>query len=276
MDGRIAARLALDGRFARLFLGIAIAALPRFAEGADVALSRNFNVLAPDQGLANAVLAQAESFRSEVAKEWLGQDLPTGAGPAMITVTESGDEDVGLTWPIDSSRRKYHKVWLRTSRKQALGSTLRHEIVHVVFATRFPDRLPVWVEEGIAGLSDDPERAQIRRRRIAELAHSRDWPRLETLFEERRIAPSHQAGYSVSTSLVEYLLSRGDKRTLLRFAATGKEEGWATAVNRYYGLRNVRDLEAEWQAWADRVARSGDSPILPVAHRLPARRPNRP
>ena len=276
MDGRIAARLAVDGRFTRLLLGIVVAAIPCFAQASGVALSRNFNVLAPDQGLANAVLTRAESFRREIAKEWLGEDLPAGAGPAMITVTESRDEDVGLTWPIDNSQREYHKVWLRTSRQRALGSTLRHEIVHVVFATRFPDRLPVWVEEGIAGLSDDAERARIRQARIAELAHSGDWPRLETLFQERRIAPSHQANYSISTSLVEYLLSRGDKRTLLRFAATGKKEGWATAVNRYYGLPSVPDLEAEWQAWADRIGRSPGSRMLPVAHRLPAPRPNRP
>jgi hypothetical protein len=191
-------------------------------------------------------------------------------------VTEAPEEDSGLTWPIDNPQRKFHKVWLRTSRELAVGSTLRHEIVHVVFATRFPDRLPVWVEEGIAGLSDDPEREQIRQRKIAELTHSGDWPQLETLLADRRIAPSQQTSYSISTSLVEFLLSRRDKRTLLRFAATGKKEGWAAAVSRYYGLANVRHLEAEWQAWADRLARSGSGHSLPVAHRSPAPRPNRP
>ena len=276
MDGRIAVRLTVDGRLTRLVLAIGVAAIPCLAEAAGSALSRNFNVLAPDEGLAYAVLRQAETFRHQIANEWLGEDLPTGAGPAMITVTESRDEDSGLTWPIDNSQRKYHKVWLRTSRELAVGSTLRHEIVHVVFATRFPDRLPVWVEEGIAGLSDDPERAQIRQRRIAELAHSGDWPRLETLLEGRRIAPSQQTSYSISTSLVEFLLSRGGKRTLLRFATTGKKDGWATAVNRYYGLRNLGHLEAEWQAWADRIAQTGSPRFLPVAHRLPARRPDRP
>ena len=84
MDGRIAARLAVDGRINRLVLAIVVVAVPCLAEAADVALSRNFNVLAPDQGLANGVLAQAEIFRREIAKEWLGEDLPTGAGPGEV------------------------------------------------------------------------------------------------------------------------------------------------------------------------------------------------
>ena len=236
------------------------------APAAGVAFNDNFSVLASDQATADAVLAQAETFRKEIARQWLGKELPAGAGPTMITVVDSRLEDRGLTWPIDNPKRKYHKVWLRTSPDRAPGSTLRHEITHVVFATQFPHRLPAWVEEGIASLGDDPERSQIRARVIRRLARAGDWPRLETVFREPTIPTSHQAEYSIATSVVEYLLSRADGATLLRFAATGRDQGWDRAAEEHYGLRSVGDLQAAWQTWAAREVSGSTSAVLPVAY----------
>ena len=70
--------------------------------------------MAPDQAIAEAVVKQAEHFRKEAAREWLGRELPTGQGPTMITVVISSNEDDGLTWPIDTPERKFHQIWVTT------------------------------------------------------------------------------------------------------------------------------------------------------------------
>ena len=50
----------------------------------------------------------------------------------------SEEQDAGLTWAKDNPRRKYHTLYLTTTPDRALGSTLAHEMVHVVLATAIP------------------------------------------------------------------------------------------------------------------------------------------
>ena len=120
----------------RLFVFLfAAILLPATTEAAGYARSTNFNVLASDQALAESVLARAELFRQQLARQVLKRELPSGVGPTMITVLESPAENTGFTWPIDDLRRKFHKVWLRTSREAAVGNTLRRQILYVVLAT---------------------------------------------------------------------------------------------------------------------------------------------
>jgi hypothetical protein len=228
---------------------LASLAVPSLALGAGLAHNHNFIVLAPDQPLAEDVLAEAEFFRKQVAKEWLGEELPPSVGPAVIHVQLSETEDSGLTWAIDSPGRKFHKLWITTTRRGALGSTLGHEITHLVLATRFPDRLPAWAEEGAASLKDDQERIELRRRIIQWYARTGNWPNLDTIFQARTVLASDQATYSVAASLTEYLLSRGDKATFLRFAVAGKEKGWDFALQQHYSVRSAHELQATWQAW---------------------------
>jgi hypothetical protein len=222
------------------------------AHGAGFAYSENANVLAPDQSTAEAVLAQAEAYRRQVAIEWLGEELPPGEGPVAIHVQLSTREDTGLTLPIDSEQRKFHRIWLITSRERALGSTLHHEMVHAVLATRFPGRLPAWSDEGIAGTKDDPQRVLLRRQIVEQMAQTAAWPQLRTLLEAKELSANDETAYSVASSVVAFLLSRGDKPTLLQFATAGREQGWERAVQECYGFRSVAEFQTAWQGWATR------------------------
>ena len=96
------------------------------------------------QRFANQVLTKAEEYRKQIAEEWLHHELPPSVGRTIINVNLSDTEDKGLTWAIDDPRRTLHTLFLTTSRGRALGSTLKHEITHVVLATQFPypNRLP--------------------------------------------------------------------------------------------------------------------------------------
>ena len=73
-----------------------------FAAG--FAHDENFIVYAPDQDLADRVLAKAEEFRKAEAKNLLGAELEPGKGRTIITVEVSASEDSGFTWPIDCPR----------------------------------------------------------------------------------------------------------------------------------------------------------------------------
>jgi hypothetical protein len=236
-------RARLAGIAALLFLASAN------ATAAEMAYNENFVVTAAERAIANEVLAKAEQFRREVAEEWLGEELPPSIGRVMIDV-QIADGDEGKTWAIDQPDRNFHMVWLNTSRERALGSMLKHEMTHVVLATEMPGRLPAWANEGAASLADDSERIGIRRRTIAWFARTGNWPSLERILDAPNITADDKASYSVSASVAEFLLTRGDKQEFLRFAVDGKSNGWPSSLLNHYGINGVRELEQQWRDWA--------------------------
>src|SRR5262249_58312626 len=44
----------------------------------------------------------------------------------------------------------------------------------------------------------------------------------------------------------DYLVKHSDRRTFLAFVAHGMQHGWDSAVQSFYSLRNVEELEAAW------------------------------
>jgi hypothetical protein len=233
------------------FLGILLMGLPR-AAAVEYSDSPNILVTAPDRELADAVQARAKQFRREVAREWLGRELPEGLGVTMISVKISTGESECLTWPVTpGSKRRYHKVWLTTTRASALGHSLRHEMVHVVLATAaFPQRLPVFLEEGIATREDPPARLARLRQTARQQAQSGATMDFERLLTASGLNPLDGNSYSSALSLCEFLLTRGDRQTLLQFGLSGQRTGWPAALRQYYGLVSMRDLESAWRNWA--------------------------
>ena len=200
---------------------------------------------------ANRVLAKAEEYRKQIAKEWVGQKLPPSVGRTVINVKLSDAEDKGLTWAIDDPRRTLHTIYLTTSRERAIGSTLKHEITHVVLATQFPhpNRLPAWLEEGIASRYDDDARIATRQSILNWYARTRNWPKLQRVLTADRIIDDDKTAYAVSSSLVNYLLTRADKAELLRFGHAGARHGWKQALAKHYQIEGVEQLQQSWQKW---------------------------
>ncbi len=221
------------------------------------AKSDNFTVLTPKQATAQAadqyaedVLQTAELMRSEIARRWLGQELPSRQGPTIVTVSFEADSDRGLTWAIDDPRRRYHSLFLATSPELALGSTLAHEMVHVVLATRFPHpkRLPAWLEEGIASQYDDGGRQQKRQQQIMEIIRTRRWPRIAHVLAAKNIPATDTQAYTVAASVTALLLARDDdKENLLAFGQSGSQQGWDAALQEHYGITSVDQLQTIWQ-----------------------------
>jgi hypothetical protein len=237
---------------------ILAALLPATVHAYGYAFSENFIVSTPDsvsrttdQELAKQVLHRAEAFRREIALQWLGAELPKGAGQTSISVVLSASEDSGLTWAKDRPDRTLHSVYLRTSTENAVACTLHHEIVHVVLATfaPYPNRLPSWLEEGIASRYDDDTRRAAREQMRRTWVRSGQIPRLAELLENPDILSVDESAYASATSLVSFLLTKGNERTLLRFAADGQRYGWEAALRAHYRINGHAELQTQWQAW---------------------------
>ena len=205
--------------------------------------------MAADQPLADEIRDAAEGLRKQIALEWLGAELPPGKGRTVISIHVDDSANRGLTWLIDHPKRKMHSTWLTTSREGATGPLLAHEIVHVVLGTYYPGRLPAWADEGAASLQDGPQRDAIRNRILASWARDASWPEIADVLGAPTLPSSDQRAYAVAVSLTRYLLTRGDKPQLLRFAVEGREQGWDKALRTHYRIQSVDELQAAWQGW---------------------------
>lgn len=239
------------------------------ATAAGFAYGPNFLVFTPDehsredgQAVAEYILARANQLREEIAIEWLGEAIPQGIGRTSINVNFNPGAESALTWAKDRADRTLHSVYLRTTPdrvEQSLEEMLPHEMVHVVFATRFPhpNRLPAWIEEGIASRYDDSERKLIRQNTVRWFEQTNQWPQLVALFQEKQIDSDDAGSYAAAASLVDYLLSRQDRSKLIAFARDGQTKGWDNALRAHYGIESTTQLQQIWQTstgQADRVA----------------------
>ncbi len=238
------------------FLIVLLSCSPLSAAG--LAFNENFSVLTPDQTsrqqaqeLAEQVLAQADEFRHSLAVQWLGEPLDPGSGRTVITVAISND-DRAITWPIDNPKRSLHRIYLRTSVHQALGSALKHEIVHTIMATKFEGGLPAWLEEGIASRYDDPRRIAKRRSVIDHFAQTEQWPQIARVVTRKQIPTSDIAAYSIASSVTDFLLSRGDKRQLVKFGVAVGNGDSEQSLHEFYGFKTVGELQTAWQQWVRR------------------------
>lgn len=247
-----------------ILLAVILTALsPAVARTAGLASGQNFSVLTPavpsqDEGdkYARLVLDRAETFRAQFATEWLGEQLPRGEGRTVISVRFSNDENSGMTLAKDGPTHKFHNVFLASTAENAAGSMLRHEIAHTVLATRYPqpNRLPPWCEEGIATRYDNDRLLSIRQQEVRSWIRTSRVPTLAALLETDSIKSFDDTGYAAAESLVAYLLTKGDKQTLLRFADEGKRSGWDVSLRTHYRIDGLARLQRDWHDWlADSV-----------------------
>ena len=224
----------------------------------------NFIVFTPAENNRNAaeayaeqVLEQAEAYRQAIAREWLGSELPPSVGRTIINVRFSQVKDQGVTWPKEDLQRRYHNIYLTTTRELALGETLKHEVAHVVLTTRYAGdrRLAPWVEEGIASRYDDAERIAIRKSLIRWFDSTQQWPEIEAVVRAEMLPIFDQKAYTVAATLVDFLIQRRDKATFLRFAESARTRGWNESLQTHYDIRNLDQLQQLWQTWVKRQDR---------------------
>ncbi len=257
LSGRtqIMRRILLSGLVSLLLVSSSLAA--------GFAHTKNFIVLAPaspdhatGQALAEETLTLAEQYRKQIAEEWFGAEIPLGEGRTTINVSFDPGRERALTWAKDDPRRTLHAVYVRTTQDRGMrgiDEMLPHEIAHIILATQFPHpkRLPPWLEEGIASRYDDADRIEIRRRAVRRWSQTGTWPKLAQLLKPQSISARNIESYAAAASLVDFLITRGEKKTLFEFARDGQRHGWNRSLQKHYHIEIADQLQVQWKNWVN-------------------------
>jgi hypothetical protein len=212
--------------------------------------STNFTVEAPTREIAESVAGRAEECRTDLAKAWLGHDLPKWGTPCPIRVRITPGEAGGLTsFGFHQGRVTDQRMTVEGRLDRILASALPHEVTHTIFAGYFGGPMPRWADEGASLLSED-ERERQRHNQIAiDLLSRRGALPLARLFQiedyPRDLMGFYGQGYSISRFLIEM----GGRPRFLKFVRDGLKDGWDTATRAHYELANVRELDRAWRSW---------------------------
>jgi hypothetical protein len=157
------------------------------------------------------------------------------------------------------------QVWQRRINARADDSSLvtrllRHEIVHVVLADRFPRKqIPGWADEGLAVLFESPERlknlSDVHRTHSSLLEQPRFIRSLSGNPLRTRTRLEADVYYARAAMLTRYLIRRDTPERFLGFVEHVQAQGVESALRSCYGLDRVPSLEelsdsAESLAWS--------------------------
>ncbi|MDB5313524.1 MAG: sigE 36, partial [Gemmataceae bacterium] len=242
----------------------------------------NFLIHAPTADVARSVGAEAERRRKELARIWLGKELPDWSAPCPITVNLTLGGSGGATTfeflPVASARQPglaTATMELHGPLRQVLTSVLPHEVLHTILATHFGKPLPRWADEGIALTAASEEEQAAHDARVRQLLDAGRGIRLKHLFPmgeyPRDMIVSFAQGHSVVRFLLAYsrrnglppipgdiqvFITVGPKdynQRLLAFLAVGMTgntpASWNKAAKMVYGFESVEKLEEAWLDW---------------------------
>ncbi len=227
--------------------------------------TRNFIVTAPTPELAREFGELAEKYRREKALEWLGREMPPWPQPCPlhVTVTLSAakgatrfnfgaeiTQDMEISGPINALRY----------------SVLPHEVTHTVFAHHFRQPVPRWADEGGAVLSENDTERQRHDAMCRQLLNAGRGFQLRVLFNLREYPSDVMVLYAEGYSITRYLVDLSNRQTFLAFVGHGMQYGWDSAVQTYYRMNSVSELE---HAWLEHLRR----PTTAVVSAPPSSRP---
>jgi hypothetical protein len=259
---------------ARLF-SVALAAAALLACGANYR-SQNFIVhsSSSDQ-IAQEICVAAETYRRDLAIEWLGQELPQWREPCPINVSRVHAQELPSGKTSFYFRQGEPFGWdmeVNGSRERVLDSVLPHEITHTIFATHFGAPLPRWADEGgSTTVEHDSEKAKQDINLIRFLKGNKGIPfnKMFAMKEyPREMLPLYSQGYSLTRYLILHGGEQG-KRKFVNFVGDGmRQNNWTKATSDHYGYKSLSELQMAWLEWV----KKGSPAIAPSTNPSPAPR----
>lgn len=281
----------MDARSLRLLLTLVawLVAAP-YASAASFR-TPNFVAHAPTEEFAKEVAFTAERWRSRLAKEWLGYELPNWYKPCPIKVKVGTALGAGgaTTFNFQTNPRTGEQEvfgWrmnVQGTAERILDSVIPHEVSHTVFASHFRRPLPRWADEGAATLAEHESEQRRQDLHLKQVWNTRHKIPLKSLLamkeyptDMRDVMTLYAQGYS----LADFLVQKRGKATYLKFLDDAEQRGWQTALRKNYDIEGIDTLEGTWGDWV--LAGSPDLPkdtLLADASDAretpPARRENR-
>lgn len=221
--------------------------------------SANFLIRSPASGIDTDAFAQrCEAIRSELQKELFGSAEPPQWTPKCEIVLHptrtqylqtvgsggsqtSGSANVGL----NNGRVTKRRIDLLAAAGSESSPALRHELVHVLFADRFPTKAPPkWAEEGLALLSDSEEKQNRHRVDFRQAKQTHTTIPLDSLLGCANYPPGcdRPAFYGQSHAVVEHLVLRESPKRFIEFVQLAMETNPNSALNAVYGINGAAGL----------------------------------
>ena len=190
----------------------------------------------------------AEAARERSARFWSGQRLP-GDWYAPCPILWPQTAGAGSGWTSFQFQRGEVFGWqmtLRGERSQVLADVIPHEVDHAVRATLCRRPLPRWLDEGSASLFES-EPSHDRLRGVLRTTHR---PLLTPSTLDESSYPGDEAQlaqlYAEGFSMVEYLLTLGTPRDLLRVQQSADPP--SRSLVQVYRIETPQ-LLANWLTW---------------------------
>ena len=230
-----------------------------------IAETTNFRIYwCPAEGNLPRFAAKCERLAAVSKDWWLGRDSQRAWTPKCDVVVHRGvAEYVSCLGPgsqatsgcatirLDEGRIVMRRIDLRVDAPDWISESLPHELMHVVLADRFSSRrIAPWADEGIAMLSESPEKLN---RRLSDLRRTAAGGGLYSFHELMKVQTGPQpadraAFYGQSLALVSVLLDWGTRQQLLDFVAASQVKSPEAALREVYGTRTSTDLEQQFAA----------------------------
>jgi len=222
--------------------------------------TNNFIVNAPTAEMAQQIGQAAEKYRSELAKDWLGHEMPKWAQPCPITAQVADNLGAGgaTSFVFEHGEVYGWRMTIQGSLVRILDSVLPHEVTHTVFATHFRRPLPRWADEGACTTVEHSSERSKQQVMLVDFLKTGRGIAFSQMFAMKEyphdVMPLYSQGYSVA----RYLIAQGGKHKFLEFVADGlRDENWTRAIQQHYGVASMGALQNDWLGWV----RKG-SPIL--------------
>jgi len=226
--------------------------------------SPHFIVTAPSQDLATQVCQAAETYRRDLAIEWLGHELPEWHDICPITVQLDPGAGGATSFVFQGGVPTQWTMRIQGTPERILDSVLPHEITHTIFATHFGGPLPRWADEGACTTVEHvSEKAKQDRLLIQFLTgdsqgNTRSIP-FNKMFAMRNYPRDILPLYSQGYSLTRYLIQQGGKRKFVAYVGEGlQSNNWPAVTRKFYGYADLSELQVTWLAWVQQ-----GSPNLP-------------
>ena len=208
-----------------------------------------------------------EASRAAACDKWFGEPAPTWE-PRCDVYLYATAEDYSLathqppqvaghsTINADGDRVVSRRIDVHCDEPNLFVGVLPHETTHVVLAGRFGvHRLPHWVDEGMAVLSEPRGRIDLHLNNLPRYRRDGDlYPVGELMQMDQYPDDGRRIGafYAESVSLVEFLCRYKHKgpRAFARFLRAGLRDGFEPALEDAYGIHDFDDLQERWQRYA--------------------------
>jgi hypothetical protein len=224
--------------------------------------TQNFIITAPTPQFAKQLGDSAETYRRELAIEWLGEELPPWQGPCPITAHVGPHLGAGgaTSFMFDNGRPFGWTMTIQGSQERILDSVLPHEITHTIFATHFGRPLPRWADEGACTTVEHATEKDKQKRMLINFLTTGRGIAFNRMFAMKEYPPDILPLYSQGYSLARFLIAQKGRREFVDYVGDGmNRNNWTAATKEHYGYESLSELQVTWLDWV----RRGCPPVQP-------------